>query len=79
MEASHAKIIEKRGGNLVAPVPRGGIGSCGYLNDLSAADLCAAIPQYKIICANFPRDGKGVEPLCSDVGLESPSTGAAVS
>ncbi len=36
MEASHSKIIEKRGGNLVAPVPRGGIGSCGYLNDLSA-------------------------------------------
>ena len=79
MEASHAKIIEKRGGNLVAPLPRGGIGSCGYLNDLSAVDLCAAIPLYKSMCATFPRDGRGVEPLCSDVGLESPSTVAAVS
>jgi 3-dehydroquinate synthetase len=77
MEASHAKIIEKRGGNLVAPLPRGGIGSCGYLNDLSAADLCAAIPLYKSMCATFPRDGRGIDPLCSDVGLESPSTVAA--
>ena len=79
MEASHAKIIEKRGGNLVAPLPRGGIGSCGYLNDLTAVDLCAAIPLYKSICATFPRDGKGIDPLCSDVGLESPSTVAAAS
>ena len=77
MEASHAKIIEKRGGNLVAPLPRGGIGICGYLNDLSAAELCAAIPLYKSMCATFPRDGRGVDPLCSDVGLESPSTVAA--
>ena len=79
MTASHAKIIEKRGGNLAAPLPRGGIGTCGYLNDLTAADLCAAIPLYKSMCATFPRDGKGVDPLCSDVGLESPSTVAAAS
>ena len=77
MEASHAKIIEKRGGNLVAPLPRGGIGSCGYLNDLSAVDLCAAIPLYKSMCATFPREGRGLDPLCSDVGLESPSTVAS--
>lgn len=77
MEASHAKIVEKRGGNLVAPLPKGGIGSCGYLNDFTAVDLCAAIPRYKSMCATFPRNGSGIDPLCSDVGLESPSTVAA--
>jgi 3-dehydroquinate synthase len=77
MVASHEKIIEKRGGNLAAPLPRGGIGKCGYLNDLTSSDLCASIPLYKKICSTFPRDGKGIDPLCSDVGLESPSTIAA--
>lgn len=74
MAESHAKIIQKRGGNLVAPLPRGAIGECGYLNVLSVEDLHAAIAEYKAICADYPRAGVGVEPLCSDVGLEDPST-----
>lgn len=74
MREGHRKIIQKRGGNLVAPVPSGGIGTCGYLNDLTEDELIAAIADYRELCADYPRDGRGVEPLCSDVGLEDPST-----
>lgn len=74
MLASHLKIVQKRGGNLVAPLPRGGIGQCGYLNDLSEAQLYQAISDYRNICADYPRSGRGIDPLCSDVGLEDPST-----
>ncbi|MEO0947640.1 MAG: 3-dehydroquinate synthase, partial [Cyanobacteria bacterium J06641_5] len=68
------KIVQKRGGNLVAPVPRGGIGTCGYINTLTRAELSEAIAAYRQICAGYPRNGVGIEPLCSDVGLEDPST-----
>jgi len=74
MLESHRKIIQKRGGNLVAPVPVNSIGECGYLNDVSEADLLAAIAEYKAICDTYPRAGLGIEPLCTDVGLEDPST-----
>jgi 3-dehydroquinate synthase len=77
MWESHRKIIQKRGGNLVAPLPRGEIGACGYLNELSRADYFAALAAYKTICAAYPRAGRGIDPLCSDVGLEDPSTMAA--
>lgn len=74
MRESHRKIVQKRGGNLVAPVPRGGIGECGYLNDLTEAELFVALDEYCDICRTFPRGGHGIDPLCSDVGLEDPST-----
>ncbi len=74
MWESHRKIIQKRGGNLVAPVPKGGIGQCGYLNDLSRMDFFKAIEAYRSICVRYPRAGRGIDPLCSDVGLEDPST-----
>ena len=74
MWESHRKIIQKRGGNLVAPVPKGGIGQCGYLNDLSREAFFEAIQDYRAICAALPRGGRGIDPLCSDVGLEDPST-----
>lgn len=72
--SSQVKIIEKRGGNLAAPLPKGEIGQCGYLNALSQAELYQAIDEYQQICADYPRNGLGIEPLCSDVGLEDPST-----
>lgn len=72
--AAQTKIVEKRGGNLVAPLPKGTIGQCGYLNSLSKADLFAAIDDYQQLCTSYPRQGLGIEPLCSDVGLEDPST-----
>ncbi|WP_428391128.1 sedoheptulose 7-phosphate cyclase [Lichenicoccus sp.] len=74
MRESHRKIIQKRGGNLVAPLPKGGIGRCGYLNDLSETALFLALAEYEAICAGYPRHGRGIEPLCRDVGLEDPST-----
>ena len=72
--SSQVKILQKRGGNLVAPLPKNEIGQCGYLNSLSQAELYQAIDEYKEICADYPRKGLGIDPLCSDVGLEDPST-----
>lgn len=72
--AAQEKITQKRGQNLVAPLPKGEIGSCGYLNSLSRKELFQALNEYRAICADYPRQGWGVEPHCSDVGLENPST-----
>ncbi|MGB0561748.1 MAG: sedoheptulose 7-phosphate cyclase [Spirulinaceae cyanobacterium] len=71
---SQVKIVQKRGMNLAAPLPKGELGECGYLNHLSQAELYAAIADYQALCAEYPRQGLGIEPLCSDVGLEDPST-----
>ncbi|MEO1005348.1 MAG: sedoheptulose 7-phosphate cyclase [Cyanobacteria bacterium J06638_38] len=72
--ASQQKIFEKRGGNLAAPLPKGQIGQCGYLNYLSREELDLAVAEYHEICNSYPRKGLGIEPHCSDVGLEDPST-----
>ena len=72
--AAQEKIVQKRGGNLVAPLPKGEIGQCGYLNSLTREELSQAIGEYREICADYPRKGLGIDPLCSDVGLEDPST-----
>ncbi|PSB09991.1 3-dehydroquinate synthase [Pleurocapsa sp. CCALA 161] len=72
--ASQQKIFEKRGGNLAAPLPKGEIGQCGYLNYLTRAELDRAVAEYRLICLEYPRKGLGIEPHCSDVGLEDPST-----
>ncbi len=72
--SSQVKIVQKRGGNLAAPLPKAEIGQCGYLNALSQAELYQAIDEYREICAEYPRKGLGIDPLCSDVGLEDPST-----
>jgi len=71
---TQTKIIQKRGGHLCAPVPRGSIGECGYIQDLSFDDIRAALKEYKLICASFPRNGLGIEVHCADVGLEDPGT-----
>jgi len=72
--SSQVKIVQKRGDNLVAPLPKDNIGQCGYLNDLSQGELYQAIDEYEKICTHYPRQGWGIEPHCSDVGLEDPST-----
>ena len=74
MWKSQQTVTQKRGQNLVAPLPKGDIGQCGYLNDLPADELFAALQAYKAVCASYPREGRGIDPLCSDVGLEDPST-----
>lgn len=72
--AAQEKMVQKRGGNLVAPMPKGAVGRCGYLNALTRDELIMAISEYQEICATYPRLGVGIESLCSDVGLEDPST-----
>lgn len=72
--AAQEKMVQKRGGNLAAPMPKGEIGKCGYLNQLSREELSSAIAQYQGICTEYPRKGLGIEAHCHDVGLENPST-----
>ena len=47
--AANKKAYAKRGGNLCAPVPKK-LGECGYINDLSRADLDRTLDEYKAIC-----------------------------
>ncbi len=72
--SAQEKMVQKRGNNLVAPLPKGEIGQCGYLHSLSRAELQQAIQGYQQVCADYPRQGQGIDPLCRDVGLEDPST-----
>merc|ERR1719464_1409712 len=67
------KIIAKRGGFLCAPVPRGEIGSCGYIQELTFQEVESSIQEYKALCESLPRRGLGVDAHCRDVGLEDPS------
>ena len=64
-------IVEKRGGNLCAPIPRP-LGFSGYLNDLSEEMLARRMHEYKDLVSKYPRAGRGVEEHCVDVGLEDP-------
>eukprot|EP01047_Picozoa_sp_COSAG01_P019675 COSAG01_NODE_1100_length_11694_cov_24.520138_1_plen_915_part_00 len=70
--AAQQKIVDKRGGNLCAPVPKE-LGKCGYINDMSKERLTQTLAEYKEICSAYPRAGMGVEVHCRDVGLEDPS------
>jgi len=74
--ASQVKMTQKRGGNLCAPVPKGRIGACGYINDVDRPRMERELQEYKAIvnCSAFPRNGLGIEPHCADVGLEHPGT-----
>merc|ERR1712232_535625 len=51
----NTKIIAKRGGNLCAPVPRGEIGQCGYIQELTKEQVASSIKEYKALCETFPR------------------------
>ena len=71
---SQEKMTEKRGGNLAAPLPKGSIGSCGFLNEMSKKDLDSFLDGYRDYCSSLKDHGIGNEPLCEDVGLEHPVT-----
>ena len=73
---SQVKMVQKRGGNLCAPLPRGSLGVCGYLNDLSYEQLRDSLAAYKQVCSTYPRGGLGIDMHCADVGLEDPSVTA---
>merc|ERR1719265_927645 len=70
---SNLAIIEKRGGNLAAPVPKP-LGESGYINELTEEDLYRTVEEYKTICETYPRKGRGVDEHCVDVGLEDPQS-----
>jgi len=71
--AAQERMVEKRGGRLFAPVPSGGIGRVGYLDAPTFDELRAAISDYRAIATSAPLGGRGIEPLCADVGLDDPS------
>merc|ERR1711988_1358872 len=73
MWTAHLGIVEKRGDNLCAPVPRP-LGHTGYLNDMSEEMLSQRMREYKEIVSKYPRGGRGVEELCTDVGLDDPQS-----
>ena len=72
--AANKKAHQKRGGNLCAPVPKDAIGSCGYINDHTNADVPVTMNEYKALVATMARGGHGIDVHCHDVGLEDPST-----
>ena len=73
MWASQVKMVQKRGGNLCAPIPKGGLGRCGYLNHLPLETLKQRLADYQNLCQSYPRIGLGVDMHCADVGLQDPS------
>jgi hypothetical protein len=70
---THLGIVEKRGGNLCAPIPKP-LGFSGYLNDMTKELLASRMHEYKELVSKYPRGGRGVEELCVDVGLEDPQS-----
>lgn len=68
--ACQKKMVEKRGGNLCAPVPRNQIGESGYIQHMPRDRLERLVKEYKVICAPYPRNGVGMEPKVTDVGME---------
>jgi len=67
------RMIEKRGGNLCAPLPKNNIGECGYLPAPSREELLRKLGEYREIIVNqYARQGLGVDMHCTDVGLEDP-------
>lgn len=67
--ACQQKMIEKRGGNLCAPVPKT-LGNPGYIQDMPRERLERLVKEYKEVCAPYPRNGVGIEPLLTDNNME---------
>lgn len=66
------RMIEKRGGNLCAPLPKRVIGECGYLQEVPRDELLRKLQEYRSVVQQYPRQGHGLEMHCTDVGLEDP-------
>ncbi|KAL8869849.1 MAG: hypothetical protein Q9174_003961 [Haloplaca sp. 1 TL-2023] len=62
-------ILKTRDGKLRAAVPNP-LGSCVFLNDVSAEELNAALRRHKEIMKQYPRNGEGLEAFvdASDTG-----------
>merc|ERR1712070_1272704 len=70
---AHLGIVEKRGGNLCAPVPKP-IGRTGYFNDTTKELFAQRMHEYKELVSKYPRGGRGVDMHCVEVGLEDPQS-----
>lgn len=55
-----AAILKTRDGLLRAAVPSP-IGSCTFLNDVSAKEMNDALRRHKQLMKSYPRNGKGLE------------------
>lgn len=64
-----ASIVQTRGGQLRAAVPHP-VGSCLFINDLTADELDRTLAVHKEVCRSYPRDGDGEDmfifPMSSD-------------
>lgn len=62
-------ILKTRDGKLRAAVPNP-IGSCTFINDISAEELNAALRRHKQLMKGYPRNGEGIEAYvdASDTG-----------
>ncbi len=64
-----AAILKTRDGLLRAAVPNP-IGSCTFLNNVSAEEMNAALRRHKLLMKEYPRNGEGIEAYvdASDTG-----------
>lgn len=69
LDKGTAAILKTRDGKLRAAVPNP-IGSCIFLNDVSAEELNAALRRHKELMKEYPRNGEGLEAYvdASDTG-----------
>ena len=69
LDKGTAAILKTRDGKLRAAVPNP-IGSCTFLNDVSTAELNAALRRHKELMREYPRHGEGIEAYvdASDTG-----------
>ena len=69
LDKGTAAILKTRDGKLRAAVPNP-IGTCTFLNDVSAEELNAALRRHKKIMQDYPRNGEGIEAYvdASDTG-----------
>ncbi|WP_375493608.1 sedoheptulose 7-phosphate cyclase [uncultured Jatrophihabitans sp.] len=62
-------IVQTRDGLLRAAVPRP-IGTCHFVNDLSTAELAAALATHRELCARYPGAGAGMQVFVDSDGAE---------
>ncbi|KAI9783863.1 MAG: hypothetical protein M1816_001164 [Peltula sp. TS41687] len=75
LKKATAAILKTRDGKLRAAVPNP-IGSCVFLNDVSAEEMNAALRRHKTLMKEYPRNGEGLEAYvdASDTGYEEVQT-----
>lgn len=69
LAAATAAILKTRDGKLRAAVPNP-LGSCTFLNDVTAEEMNTALRHHKELMKEYPRNGEGIEAYvdASDTG-----------